>query len=70
MHTILPHILAGMGGGIGGKGGIGGNGGKGVEGGSGGKVQCLEENKAMETDVQLKEVWVNLVATVVLVVKE
>ena len=59
MHTILPRILAGMGGGNGGIGGKGGNGGisdiggKGVNGGSGDEVQCLEENRVTETDEQL-----------------
>lgn len=29
------------------------------------KVQCLEENRVTETDGQLKEVWVDMVATAV-----
>lgn len=55
-------------GGIGGKGGNGGIsdiGGKGVNDGSGDEVQCLEENRVMETDGQLTEVWVDMVATAV-----
>ena len=55
---------------MGGYGSNGGNGvgGKGVNGGLSGKVQCLEENKVTETDGQLTEVWVDMVATAVTMV--